>query len=202
MIEVISFDVGNTILKTADKKGLFEILKESSDKDLSVYRMAYKDYFLTKKITFDEFCERTGNEKTKTEDIVELFIKNQRPEEVWEDVKEVLTRLKSMGMRMIVLSNKSFFNPYTMSTYGLDSFFEKEIYSCNAGYAKPDRRIFDYAAETLGCSGQQILHVGDSVRSDYKGALSAGWHAFHIERKRGNEELLDIFKRLEELGSK
>lgn len=39
---------------------------------------------------------------------------------------------------------------------------------------KPHRELFDKALEISGLSADSVIHVGDSVTSDVKGALSAG----------------------------
>ena len=42
------------------------------------------------------------------------------------------------------------------------------------GIAKPDPRIFISAIATLGCDTKDILMVGDSLVSDYQGAINVG----------------------------
>lgn len=51
------------------------------------------------------------------------------------------------------------------------------VISEEAGVMKPDRRIFDLAAERAACPSHRILYVGDSLHSDVEGALAAGWQA-------------------------
>jgi putative hydrolase of the HAD superfamily len=48
---------------------------------------------------------------------------------------------------------------------------ERIITSEEAGYCKPDPRIFQYAIEQLGASLHTTYMVGDSADSDIKGAL-------------------------------
>jgi 2-haloacid dehalogenase len=42
------------------------------------------------------------------------------------------------------------------------------------GIAKPDPRIFISAIATLGCETKDILMIGDSILSDYQGAINVG----------------------------
>ena len=51
------------------------------------------------------------------------------------------------------------------------------LISEEVGIMKPDRRIFDLAAERAACPAHRILYVGDSLHSDVEGALAAGWQA-------------------------
>ncbi len=46
--------------------------------------------------------------------------------------------------------------------------------SQEVGYTKPDPRIFDLALKETGISKEKTLYIGDSLSSDYQGALNAG----------------------------
>jgi len=50
------------------------------------------------------------------------------------------------------------------------------VISEEVGYLKPDRRLFDYAAERVGTLPESILYIGDSYRSDVEGGIAAGWN--------------------------
>ena len=51
------------------------------------------------------------------------------------------------------------------------------VISEEVGYLKPDPRLFAEAEERAGVPGESILYVGDSLSSDVRGALGAGWRA-------------------------
>lgn len=54
--------------------------------------------------------------------------------------------------------------------------------SAVVGVAKPDPEIFRIALERLGVpAGQEVLHVGDSLRYDVAGALAAGIRPVHLD---------------------
>ena len=52
---------------------------------------------------------------------------------------------------------------------------EVVVVSEETGYLKPDSRVFDHAAEIAEAAPEAILYVGNSLRSDVKGGLNAGW---------------------------
>ena len=56
---------------------------------------------------------------------------------------------------------------------------------------KPAREMFDEAAEHLGIAPKHILHVGDNLIKDVKGAINAGyqaaWFACNRQMKLANE---------------
>ena len=49
------------------------------------------------------------------------------------------------------------------------------VVSEETGYLKPDPRVFAHAAEAAGFGPASLLYVGNSLRSDVKGGLKAGW---------------------------
>jgi len=49
------------------------------------------------------------------------------------------------------------------------------VISEDVGFLKPDRRLFEFAAERAGVPAEHILYVGDSLRSDMIGGREAGW---------------------------
>ena len=57
---------------------------------------------------------------------------------------------------------------------GLDNYFDKIFISEESGYAKPDRRFFDWAIERMNEQERtKILMLGDSLTSDMKGGINA-----------------------------
>jgi putative hydrolase of the HAD superfamily len=70
-----------------------------------------------------------------------------------------------------------------LTALGLGSAFEVVVCSGDVGFAKPDRRIFDVAADRLGLSPDECLFVGDRRDSDALGAIGAGMSAVWLNRK-------------------
>lgn len=64
------------------------------------------------------------------------------------------------------------------------------LMSYDVGIEKPDRGIFD-AARALSpsstASEKLCLHIGDSIKEDYRGALEAGWDAVLLDRDGKHE---------------
>jgi len=52
--------------------------------------------------------------------------------------------------------------------------FDATVFSDEIGYGKPDPRIFLAAAEGLGLTPSDLLHVGDNIENDVGGAQRAG----------------------------
>ncbi len=68
---------------------------------------------------------------------------------------------------------------------GIDTFFEQIITSALVGFEKPSAKIFQYLVSAAQCDPEQILHVGDRLEDDFKGAQAAGLKAVLF---RGNRQ--------------
>lgn len=58
----------------------------------------------------------------------------------------------------------------------------RRFLSSEIGWAKPDRRFFDYVATALAVPPDQIAMVGDDPVNDLNGSRRAGWRAVPIEQ--------------------
>lgn len=189
MIKIVSFDIGNTLIKSPKGKSLLHMLEKETDISSKIFVEAYRNHFILKKSTLDSFCGEIGISPSRVSEVVNEYFNKKPSYEVWKEVPYVLTKLKEANIKLIAISNKSYCNPTSLQTYGLKAYFEREIYSCDVGYAKPDTSIFYTAVEGMECSQSEVLHVGDSYKSDYLGALSAGWKALLLDREEEKQEM-------------
>lgn len=93
------------------------------------------------------------------------------------DIVETLKKLRSMGMKLGVLSN-TFISASTLEKHfeqlGVLDFFDVRLYSYEYTFRKPDKRIFLAAAEKLNMKPANILFVGDRIDIDISGAAAVG----------------------------
>lgn len=102
---------------------------------------------------------------------------------VYPDVHEALSTLREEGYRLIVLSNWDSRLPDLLRTLELYEYFEAVIVSALERTEKPAPEIFHRAAARTGVATEDLLHVGDSPREDYGGALEAGCQAILLDRR-------------------
>jgi HAD superfamily hydrolase (TIGR01549 family) len=74
------------------------------------------------------------------------------------------------------------FRQHALTITGIGGYFSVVATSESLGYDKPDPRLFLEAANLTGFPVQSILHVGDNVDLDIKGARAAGMQAILIQR--------------------
>ncbi|MFH1369852.1 MAG: HAD family hydrolase [Planctomycetota bacterium] len=96
------------------------------------------------------------------------------------DIKNTLTTLRQMGLKLGILSN-TFISAGSLDRHlaklGILEFFPWRLYSYQFEFRKPDRRIFEAAIVRIGVPAANILFVGDRLDNDICPALKAGMRA-------------------------
>jgi len=64
-----------------------------------------------------------------------------------------------------------------LQSFGIAQYFDAITISCEAGFLKPRREIFDANLHALSVEPSEALHVGDSFKADVVGAVSMGMNA-------------------------
>ena len=119
---------------------------------------------------------------------------------VYDDVLPCFEALQMNDVRLAVISNWDTRLKPTLKSVGLYDYFEVITVSGEHGHNKPAREIFEATASALALPPNEILHIGDSHREDYKGARDAGFQALHLDRERETQgavaSLLDVISHL------
>ncbi len=92
--------------------------------------------------------------------------------------RETLASLKKAGFRVGVLGNVLFWpgslTRRILAETGLANSIDVMLFADEIGYSKPSPKAFEAIAEELGCSIDELTHVGDRVDEDVAGAVLAG----------------------------
>ncbi len=102
----------------------------------------------------------------------------------------MLARLRRRGLRLAVISNWDLRLRPVLERLRLLRYFDVVVISQEVGFAKPDPAIFERASDLLEVPPEQILHVGDELPADVRGARAAGfqvlalpgWGRFRVPR--------------------
>ena len=84
---------------------------------------------------------------------------------------------RERNIKLFVTSNWDFRLTGILKNLEIDTCFEQIITSALVGFEKPSAKIFQYLVSAAQCSPEQILHVGDRLEDDFKGAEAAGLKA-------------------------
>ncbi|XP_014290188.1 haloacid dehalogenase-like hydrolase domain-containing protein 3 [Halyomorpha halys] len=111
---------------------------------------------------------------------------NKNEYKLMEGSVDILEFLEKKGVHTGVISN---FDPRLhtiLEDIGIRKYFTFVITSYEAGFLKPDERIFKEAEKKYIDLGNKFdrsttVHIGDSLKYDYCGARNAGWSAILID---------------------
>jgi putative hydrolase of the HAD superfamily len=107
---------------------------------------------------------------------------------LFEDALPFLNELRTEGFRTVLVSNTTWGSPAylwreELDRYGLTSLLDRTVFCRDVGWRKPDRRIFDYAADQAGCSTQECIFIGDDPVWDIEGPTKLGMKALLVDRR-------------------
>lgn len=101
--------------------------------------------------------------------------------QLFDDVVPVLSHLRTLGWRHVVLSNHVPELAVIMTHLGLDGLIEATVNSAESGYEKPHPEAFALARRVAG-DPETIWMVGDNPVADIEGAETAGIPAILVRR--------------------
>lgn len=121
---------------------------------------------------------QAGDDPALAEPAFALFFAQRQKVDLYDDALPALEFLAARWP-VVALSNGN----ANVHTIGLGRFFHASLNVGSTGYAKPDVRMFQAAAQAAGVAVEQVLHVGDDALLDAAGALDAGMHAVWLNRQ-------------------
>tara|TARA_B100000029_G_scaffold371873_1_gene365873 strand:- start:81747 stop:82448 length:702 start_codon:yes stop_codon:yes gene_type:complete len=101
---------------------------------------------------------------------------------LYDDVLPVLTELKNLHLRLGMISNMGTPGMTLSKEMGLNKIIDLSITSQDAGFTKPDIRIFQFALNQLNLQASDAVFIGDQIESDIIGAENAGLITVLIDR--------------------
>lgn len=181
MIKIISFDIGNTLIENKSDSTI-KTLEKILNRRKEDFIKEYKDCF---QISTEEIGKCVGNfvdkinQKESYDEVMNHFLSNEN-DEFNIDVKKitVIQNLKNLGYKIIALSNSCKYKSSKQKKYLEEiNLFDDIIYSYDVGACKPSREIFEFVQKKYNARPSEILHVGDSINSDYYAPIKVGWNA-------------------------
>jgi putative hydrolase of the HAD superfamily len=96
-------------------------------------------------------------------------------------VPEALQDLRTLGLRLVVVSNSDGSVARALADLGLalhlDAIFDSHV----IGFEKPDPRFFAHALRESGAAAESTVHVGDMYYQDVQGSRAAGVHSVLLD---------------------
>ena len=194
MIKLVTFDIGGTILKKDINLPRYERLKEYIDASKDEYKKAY---YISKE-PFIHFIKR--HLKTNSEEALNGALESMKKKKSLvfnEKVVKTIENLHNMGYKVATISNANYMTHKDLKNTEVGKYIDKEFYSFDMGDYKPHKEAFLFVQSYYGLKPEEILHVGDSVTSDYNGAKEAGWHAYLVNNNFDINEFMGIIDHLQ-----
>jgi putative hydrolase of the HAD superfamily len=104
---------------------------------------------------------------------------NFRP---YEETVEVFEEIRSLGVPMYVVSNWDVTLEDTLEELGWMGYFEGVVASAVVGSEKPDGGIFEEALRVSGEEPSRVVHVGNDVVADIRGAAGCDIDSILVDR--------------------
>lgn len=118
-----------------------------------------------------------GDDPALASTAFEVFFAQRQRVDFYADALGSLERLATRWP-LVALSNGN----ADVHQVGIGHLFRAKIAAQGRGFAKPDVRMFQAAADAVEVPMSAVLHVGDDVAMDVVGALDAGLQAVWVNR--------------------
>lgn len=203
--KAVIFDLFETLITEWGHK---KYTKNEMCSDLGIEREEFDLYWEEKeqeryigKIDFVDsilyVCEKCGKQidDLTLEAITDKRIKTKSTcfEYVAPEVFQLLSDLRSMGLKLAIVSNCSSEEVKVIKQSKIYEYFDQVILSYEVGLQKPDIRIYKKAADLLGVALDECIFVGDGGSNELVGARDAGmkaiqakWYTDQHPNKRGS----------------
>lgn len=128
---------------------------------------------------------------------------------VWKLYPEVEEVLHSLQEKKIILGMVSNWDSRLLKLcqgLGIDRYFDFKVISAVFGAAKPNPKIFEEALKLANVPAGAVIHVGDSLEDDVRGAHLAGIKAIWLDRSnrhatltKDHQDFVTVIRDLREL---
>lgn len=119
-----------------------------------------------------------GDDPNRAEEAFGVVYEARQHVDLYPDVEPALDRLAARVPLVAVTNGNA-----DLERCGVAHWFSGYLAAAEFGIAKPDPRIFHAACDGLELPPEDVLHVGDHLEADVRGALAAGLGAAWVHRE-------------------
>ena len=213
MVQVVIFDLGNTLISYYTREMFPDILSEAVNNCTEYLRKEGLLNISLEKIEEQVHANNHGspgnkvypmeqrlstiydiNDPDKLYELCKIFMEPiLATSRLYDDVLPVLRELKRRGFIVAVLSNTPWGCPSSiwkteLTRYGLSEYIDAAVCCYDVGWRKPDPRPFKYLLEMLKAQPEECLFVGDDPRWDIEGPKALGMKTLLIDRTKCNPD--------------
>lgn len=163
--------------------------------------LEYRDGKLEKEVLstkrfIDSFNKFNVDVKPFVEEIADYYVtESPKKTQLFPNTISSLKYLKEKGYRLFLLTNGFLeVQKVKIRESGIEPYFEQMITSEEAGYQKPDPRIFKFALNSVKASLNECLMIGDDIENDIQGAKNFGMDSVLFNPKSKKYNLKPTFE--------
>jgi putative hydrolase of the HAD superfamily len=108
---------------------------------------------------------------------------------VYPDAPVAMDALRARGLVIAAVSNWVWGLPQLLHDLDLVQRFDVVVASARVGYEKPHAGIFEHALAQVGVPAASVIHVGDHLDADVRGARAVGIDGILIDREGRQPDL-------------
>jgi putative hydrolase of the HAD superfamily len=139
------------------------------------------DFRTIRRLALEGVFREGGADDAQSAPIIEgsldVYMTARNEVELYPEVQACLERLATR-YRIASLSNGN----ACLVQIGLDHLFHATIAAHTHGAGKPDPALLHTACRALDCAPAEVVHIGDDIELDVRGARGAGLHAVWMNR--------------------
>lgn len=143
---------------------------------------------------FNRLCERYDVE-IPVQELVRIYRETRPVLSLYPDGEELLGWLEERDIKTgLITDGNAGVQRNKIEALGLDKRMDVVLASYDLGLRKPDRGVYVYCLEKLGCQPEEAVYIGDNPLKDFIGARKLGMKTVRIIRPEG----LHMWRRAEE----
>lgn len=172
----LDVDIETAVKKVKEGWDVYGVQRDSDNRELKPEEI-WGNYVMPRfGLTFEQV-------KPFSEELAYMYEVTHYHRELRPGVSEMLEGLKSMGLKLGIISNTaSLYQVFQiLDDYGIRGYFQDVTLSSVTGYRKPDHNIFKVSLYQMQSKAENCAYVGDTYSRDIVGAVRAGFgETFHI----------------------
>lgn len=190
MIRTLTVDLGGTLVPV-NRTSTTATLARLLSLDLPRARALMGELAKRRRCTPSQLAEELATRFTSTDPArLRQVLKRARDRAtappLYPDAAPALAQLRSRGLRLVAVTNSLGCTVPADPVAALGDVVDHVVYSADVGATKPDSDLFRHIEHATNSAAHELVHVGDSARSDAAAALACGWSAVWLDRTGAN----------------
>ncbi|MEU3692400.1 HAD family hydrolase [Streptomyces narbonensis] len=194
-VRAVCFDLGGTLVQpdaVATTGQVAEVLGISLEEARALMGKGAKRRLVTPHDLAHELADGFGRPGF-TGPLTEVLERARRRAEnprLYPDVPDMLAELRARGFALYAMTNALGSSVPEQDPPAFRELLDGVFYSARTGAIKPEPEAFAAVEHASGLRPGELLHVGDSMNADVRGAAAAGWHTAWVDRHHTNGPLM------------